>query len=145
MQVGRQPQDATISISFGTAFITWLPVALGIMLGTILRLAVFLLNGSQALAAAGSIAGAALGAVLAVSWLQRSEESSSWWGVLKLIAAWVVLSAAFRAAWLGFVIGSGWSGVTGDYALEDGQPWPIVLGLIAVAPLALRWSGRRGD
>lgn len=143
MRFGRQAHREAITVSFETAFISWLPIALGIILGTVMRLAVFLFGGRQTPAAVGSILGAGLGAMLAILWLYCEEENSHWWVLLKVSVAWVVLSAAFRAMWIGLIIGSGWTGVTGDYDVRDGQPWAIVLGLIAAAPLALKLSRRR--
>jgi hypothetical protein len=133
------------TIPFATAFLAWLPIALGIVLGTLTRLVVFVFGGSRAALTAGSILGTGVGATVAILWLDRSGEEPGWLGAIRLSAVWVLLSVAFRALWIGIVIGGGWTGVTMDYHVWDGQPWTITLALIAAAPLVLSCRHRKAE
>lgn len=139
MRFGRPAHRAPITISFQTALIAWLPIAFGIMLGRAMRLAVVVFGGSQSTATGGSTICVGLGAMLAVLLLHGAREGFNWLGVLKISAVWVAVSIVFRAAWIGIAMGGGWTGVRKDYAVRDGQFWPIVLAFIGAAPLILEW------
>jgi hypothetical protein len=145
MRFGRQSSRSPATIPFEAALLAWVPIALGIVMGTVTRLVVFVSGGSKTALAIGSILCAGLGATVAVLWLAHSGEEPGWLGAIKLSATWVLLSAAFRALWIGIVIGGGWTGVTTDYHMWDGQPWTIIVALIAVAPLLMEWTRRKAE
>jgi len=145
VRVRRQTAPAQPNILFATACLAWLPIGLGIIIGTVTRLVVFVFGGGRNATALGSILCAGIGATVAVLWLAHSGEEPGWLGAIKLSATWILLSATFRALWLGIVIGSGWKGVTMDYSVWDGQPWMIALTLIAVAPLLMEWTRRKAE
>ena len=145
MHFGRQEQRAPLSVPLQSAIITWLPIALGTVLGTIMRLVVFVFGGGKAAAAMGSILCASLGATGAVLWLGSSRERSSWLESLGVSVTWVLLTILFRAIWVGVALGGGWEGVTLDYQLRDGQPVVIMLAIVAAAPLIMEWRSRRPD
>lgn len=145
MRFGRPPERESDSIPFETAFLSWLPIALGIILGTMTRFVAFLLGGGTHASAAGSVLFAAIGAVVAVIALERSSEVPDWRGVIRLGTTWLLLSMAFRAVWLGVVIGGGWEGVRMDYEAWKGQPGVFVLALTVAAPLVLLWRHHKAE
>lgn len=142
MQFRRVPRTPA-SLPIGAACITWVPIAIGIIAGTLARATVFVFGGRLHGAAAASIVCAGLGATLASLWfLTSTEEDDPRW-TITVSGIWVLLSLAFRALWLGGVLGGGWSAITEDYRVWEGQPGLIVLGLVAAAPLLLKGLARR--
>jgi hypothetical protein len=73
--------------------------------------------------------------VLWTGWVVFRRVRGEFEGVRAGVAVvWVVASAAFRAAWLGPVLGGGWELIVADYTLRDWEPWPVLLAWILVVP-----------
>jgi len=127
------------SIPFGTALLTWLPIAGGIIAGTLVRSVALVFHSGPLIALLASLVCTGVGVALAVVWLTASSPTEDWQGVLRVSLCWALLTIVFRAVWLGTLVGGGWVGVRLDYRIGQGQPGiPIVL-LIAAAPLLLHW------
>lgn len=141
MQFHGTADQGSTPLKFSTALISWLPIAISLVLGTLLRAAVLVLGGTEHGAAVASILCAGAGAALAALWFTSSTEAGDWWTTWKLSALWVVLTIAFRALWLGVVVGAGWNGVALDYQVWDGKPGAVVVAVVAAAPFVLK--GRR--
>jgi hypothetical protein len=113
------------------------------VIGTMTRLVALVVGGGKDAAAVGSILCTGLGAVAAILWLNSSWEEFDWLDILRLSATWGLLTVLFRALWIGIVIGGGWTAVTLDYEVQNGQPGVILLALSAAGPLVLRWWNRK--
>lgn len=133
----RSELGASPGVPLPTALITWVPIAVGTILGAILRLVLLLFGGGRLLAALGSVLCSCLGVAAAILWLRGSGESAGWAGTLRLGATWVLLTMLFRAAGVGLLLGAGWAGVMRDYSLGAGQPLLFVLAIVGLAPLTL--------
>lgn len=143
MPLNRPLPHAPPAVPLQTIILTWLPIALGIIVGTLTRLVVFVFGGGRLPAAVGSVVCAALGAAAAALWLGASGDWPGRRHLWKVGVTWVLLTVLFRAAWVGLAIGGGWDAVVGDYRATEGQPLPFMLAVIAAAPLLAAWRTRR--
>ncbi len=127
-QLGGEPFPLT------AALVTWLPIGIGIVLGTLARGATFVLGGGDFSALAVSVAFVLAGGLLALLWSADAMPTSSWVGLIKLSLCWLAVSAAFRALWLGTLLGGGWKGVIDDLKVWETRPGLVILVLVALVP-----------
>lgn len=142
MRVRRHVAGGPATIPLGTTIITWLPISFGIVLASLTRAATGLLGGGRWAIVAATTVICGLSVTAAASWLHATEQISNRWTALRLSLVWIALSIVFRALWLGEIIGAGWDGVLKDYRIWAGEPWTIVLCLVALGPLILTWRRR---
>ncbi len=125
-------------LTWGSVCVAWLPIALGLIMGTMLRMLVFVFGGGRLVAAGGSILCAALGTVGAMLLIRAGRTEGGVAVALKVSLFWVLLTVGFRATWFGLAIEAGWAGVLLDYKLWKGQPGLVIVLLVAAAPFLLR-------
>ncbi|MBK6423826.1 MAG: hypothetical protein IPF77_16760 [Gemmatimonadetes bacterium] len=142
MSLGKPRPHPPPTVPLQTIVI-WLPIALGIIVGTMVRPVTFVGGGGRVAAALMSVVCAGLGAAAAAAWLGASGAWPGWRRLWKVSVTWLLLTVFFRAAWVGLAIGGGWGAVAMDYRAMEGQPLPFMLALIAAAPLLLARHRRR--
>jgi hypothetical protein len=120
------------------ALLAWVPIAVAILLASGVRLAFLLGTWDRRLAMVVCLLPS--GAIVCwASWLLFRRIGTEFIGVRGRVALlWVGVSAAFRALWIGLALGGGWELVQADYRSSDWQPWPVLLGWIAVCPFLFR-------
>lgn len=74
-------------------------------------------------------------AVATVTWVPASGCAEYWMvGVL-----WLVLTVAFEFLFGRFVGKKSYAELIGAYCFRDGDIWPVVLGVVVIAPVAAAW------
>lgn len=85
---------------------------------------------------ANTVSGLALMALIAafavatIGWLPRTTET----GYLLVGAAWLVATVVFEFSFGRFVARASWREMIGGYRFRDGNLWPLVLAVVALAP-----------
>lgn len=119
----------------------WLVLAMVMSLNGVIREAVLVRVLGRTLS---DIVSAALGmtAIVAVTWRLLRAVHLSPAGAMEVGAVWAAMAAAFDLVVGHYVDGKTWTELLNNYAIWRGRLWPVVLGLVLVAPLV--WCrGRR--
>jgi len=124
------------------ALIVWVVILFLAVANGMLREAVLLphLGTPAALLLSGSLLAALIIAVayLSLPWLQIRRPGQLW----AVGLGWLALTLVFEFAF-GFWQGKSWSELLEAYSFEDGNIWPVVLAVTALAPcIAARLRGR---
>lgn len=116
------------------ACVTWLPIGIGIVLGTLARGATYVFGGGDFSALAISVGFVLGGGIIALLWSADALPTQNWVDLIKISFCWLSMSAAFRALWLGALLGGGRTGVIDDLKIWETRPGLLILVLTALAP-----------
>jgi hypothetical protein len=93
-----------------------------------------------AAAGIGSVMSGAVIILLGTRYLLRALRGASGAALAAASVALVVLTVVFEFSFGHWVDGKGWSELTAAYAIWHGEPWPLLLALLALTPFIWgRW------